>query len=117
MMKRTGYSQRLLAVALVSFAGLVGVLRGQSKPPIVPPRPLKLFKPDCSVGKPCRGIHGVVVITVSVLTDGTVGDTTPKSGDDRLVPFAEEAARQCRFDPGTFNGKPMSMDYDLRYKF
>jgi hypothetical protein len=54
---------------------------------------------------------------VDVLTDGTVGDATVKSGDPRLADDALKAAKQCRFDPGTLLGKPTSMNYDLKYEF
>jgi TonB family protein len=62
-------------------------------------------------------IRGVVELTVDVLTDGTVGDVTVKSGDPRLADEAARAAKLCRFKPGTFLGKPTSMNYDLEYKF
>ena len=87
------------------------------KPPVVPPRLIKSVKPDCGVGKSCHGVHGVVIVTVTVLTDGTVGDTNVQSGDPRVVADAEDAAKQCKFQPGTFNGKPTSMNFDLKYKF
>jgi hypothetical protein len=53
------------------------------RPPAVPPQPIKLVEPHCAVEKSCHGIHGIVVITVNVLTDGTVGDADVKSGDPR----------------------------------
>jgi TonB family protein len=87
------------------------------KPPVVPPHPTKLVKPDCSVGKDCHGIHGVVIVTVDVLTDGTVGEANIKNGDSRLAGDALKSAKQCRFQPGTFNGKPTSMDFDVKYEF
>jgi TonB family protein len=87
------------------------------KPPVVGPRLIKLVKPDCSKGHDCHGKHGVVVVTVGVLTDGTVGDADIKSGDGQLADDALKAAKQCRFAPGTFNGKPTSMNFDLEYRF
>jgi TonB family protein len=86
-------------------------------PPVVPPHLTKLAKPDCSAGKSCHRVHGVVVVTVDVLTDGTVGDANIKSGDNQLAEDALKAAKQCRFTPGTLKGKPTSMNYDLEYKF
>jgi hypothetical protein len=87
------------------------------KPPVVPPRPIKLVKPDCAEGKACHGLRGEVTITVTVQTDGTVGDTYPKGTKQALMDAAEEAARHCRFEPGRFAGKPTSMNYDLHFKF
>jgi len=107
-----------VVVAVVACAVVALMHQAESqKPPIVPPRPIKLVKPDCSVGKSCHGMHGVVIVTVDVLTDGTVGDTTLKSGDPRLADDAIKAAKQCLFEPGTFNGKPTSMNFDVRYQF
>jgi TonB family protein len=109
----------VLAAAII-FDGFT--MHGQANtfaqtPPVVPPYLTKLAKPDCSVGKSCHGVHGVVVVTVDVLTDGTVGEAKIKSGDNQLVEDALKAAKQCRFTPGTFKGKPTSMNYDLDYKF
>ena len=96
----------LVIFALVLSAGVTLIDRAQSqKPPVVPPRPIKMFKPDCGAGQSCHGIHGLVVVTVDVLTDGTVGDATVKKGDSRLVDAALKAAKQCRFQPGTFAWK------------
>jgi TonB family protein len=56
-------------------------------------------------------------VTVDVLIDGTVGEATVKSGDPRLADAALQAAKQCRFEPGTFNTKPTSMNFDVKYRF
>ena len=106
------------AIALCASVTLVSLAHGQAgKPPVVPPRPVKLAKPDCSDGQSCHGIHGVVVVIVDVLTDGTVGDATVDKGDPRLADAALKAAKQCRFQPGTLLGKPTSMNFDLKYQF
>ena len=105
-------------VAAVFCASVTLIHQANSqRPPVVPPHPTKLVKPDCSVGKRCHGIHGVVVVTVDVLTDGTVGDTTLKSGDARLADDALKAAKKCRFQPGKFSGKATSMNFDVKYQF
>lgn len=109
-----------LVLAVLAFVGMTTTNDASSqtkKPPVVPPHPRKLVKPDCGVGQSCHGIHGVVVVVVYVLTDGTVGDATLKSGDPRLADDALKAAKQCRFDPGTLMGKPTSMNYELKYEF
>jgi Gram-negative bacterial TonB protein C-terminal len=92
--------------------------QGQFKgPPIVSPRVIKMFEPDCNVGQSCHGIHGDVVVVVSVLADGTIGDVTVRSGDPRLFDDATKAAKRCTFQPGTFRGTPTSMNLDLKYQF
>ena len=109
-----------LALSILAFITMAAMneVNGQTKkPPVVPPHPRKLVKPDCSVGRSCHGIHGVVVVVVDVLTDGSVGDATVQSGDPRLADDALKAAKQCQFEPGTLLGKPTSMNYDLKYEF
>jgi TonB family protein len=111
-------------VLSASIAVSAGVAHGRSpkqagKPPVVPPRKIHIAKPDCSSGQSCHGIHGLVVLDVDVLTDGTVGEVevTKPGVDQRLIDAATAAAKQCRFEPGTFNGKPKSMKVVLEYKF
>ena len=109
-----------VVLAILIFVGMTTMneASGQTKKfPVVPPNPRRLVKPDCSVGQSCHGIHGVVVVVVDVLTDGTVGDATVTSGDPRLADDARKAAKQCRFSPGTLMGKPTNMNYDLKYEF
>jgi len=107
-----------LAVSFCFGTALISQAGSQSgTPPVVPPKVIKLEKPNCSSGHNCYGIHGVVELTVDVLTDGTVGDVTVKSGDPRLTDESVKAAKLCRFKPGTLLGKPTSMNYDLKYQF
>jgi TonB family protein len=112
---------RIFVIPAILFcASVTLVSRAQNqtgKPPVVPPHPVKLVKPDCGDGRSCHGIHGVVVVIVDVLTDGTVGDATVDKGDPRLADAALKAAKQCRFQPGTLLGKPTSMNFDLKYQF
>jgi Gram-negative bacterial TonB protein C-terminal len=106
---------RAVLLMFLAFATSIIEARPQiGEPPIVPPRPTKLVKPDCSKGKSCHGIHGLVIVTVDVLTDGRVGETTFKTGDDRLREVTLKAAKECRFAPGTFNGKPPAMNFDIQ---
>ncbi len=108
----------ILPIASVLLVSLTLIRQARcQRPPVVPPHPTKLVKPDCNVGKSCHGIHGTVIVTVDVLTDGTVGDADVKSGDPRLTDAALQAAKQCRFQPGKFNGKPTSMNFDVKYEF
>lgn len=104
-------------VAAAACATAAAAPSRSQKPPVIPPRVTKLVKPDCTTGRPCHGLHGLVVVTVDVLADGTVGEANVKSGDKQLGDDAVKAAKQCRFAPGTFNGKPTSMNYDLEYRF
>jgi TonB family protein len=107
------------AVVLSVSVTLVDQAQSQTaKLPIVPPVPVKLVKPDCGDGESCHGIHGVVVVGVYVLADGTVDDATvDDKSDPRLADAALKAAKQCRFQPGTLHGKPTRMHFDLKYNF
>lgn len=111
----------IVLIATVAFrTGVTFIDRAHSqtgKSPAVPPRPIKLVKPDCDAGQSCHGIHGLVVVIVDVLTDGTVGEATVDKGDPRLADAALKAAKLCRFQPGTLLGKPTSMNFDLKYQF
>jgi len=112
---------RIFVIAVIAFCSsvtLVNRVHSQAaKPPVVPPHPVKVVKPDCSVWQSCHGIHGEVVVIVDVLTDGTVGDATVDKGDPRLADAALRAAKLCRFRPGTLLGKPTSMNFDLKCQF
>lgn len=104
-----------MACACVLLAGQANTQSG--KPPVVPPKVIKIAKPDCNTGHDCHGVHGLVELTIDVLTDGTVGDVTVVTGEPRLTEEAVKAAKLCRFEPGTLLGKPTSMNYNLKYKF
>jgi TonB family protein len=112
------HRKRLCLLVVLMCVMAASQVSGQSgKPPVVPPKIIKLVKPDCSAGRDCHGLHGSVELTVNVLTDGTVGDVKVTSGDPRLTEAAVKAAKLSRFEPGTFAGEPTSMNYDLKYKF
>jgi hypothetical protein len=106
------------ATLVVTTFLLISPSKTYSRAPIVvPPRLIELAQPDCSDGQPCHGLHGEVVVATEVRSDGTVGNTSPTGDNQILRDAAEQAARRCRFDPGTFEGKPKSMNYDLRFQF
>jgi TonB family protein len=105
-------------VLSVSATLINGAYSQTAKLPIVPPVAVKLVKPDCGDGESCHGIHGVVVVGVYVFADGTVDDpTVDDNSDPRLVDAALKAAKRCRFQPGTLNGKPTRMHVDLKFHF
>jgi hypothetical protein len=91
-----------------------GPLKG---PPVVQPRVTKMVKPDCSTGQSCHGVHGEVVVVVTVSVDGTAEEVTARSGEPQLFDVATKAAKQCLFQPGTLLGKPTAMNVNLIYKF
>jgi hypothetical protein len=54
---------------------------------------------------------------VDVLENGKAGDIRAEMGDAILVDAATIAAQGAQFVPGSFEGKPTSMDYVLTLHF
>lgn len=115
---------RILAMRLIhafcffAFAAPVSLsLQAQSKPPITPPRLISIPRPDCKAGKACHGSHGQVRLILDVLEDGKVGDIRVELGNATLADAATEVAQQAEFVPGSFLGKPQSMNFVLNLSF
>ena len=87
------------------------------RPPITPPRLISIPTPDCKAGKPCHGSHGHVRLILDVLESGKVGDVRAELGDAVLVDAATAAAQQAEFVPGSYQGKPVMMNYVLTLHF
>jgi hypothetical protein len=101
----------------LSLIGTLPPLYAQSKPPVTPPRLISLPTPDCRAGKACHGSHGQVRLIIDVLENGRSGDIRAELGDAILIDAATAAAQQAQFVPGSFFGKPTSMDYVLTLHF
>ena len=91
-------------------------LRAQ-RPPITPPRLISIPALDCKSGKPCHGSHGPVRLIIDVLENGKPGDIRAEIGNDVLVDAAIAAAQQAEFVPGSYLGKPTTMNYVLTLHF
>lgn len=89
----------------------------QSRPAVIPPRLLSMPSPDCTAGKSCHRSHGTVRLVVEILSDGKVGSVKGEVGNPTLVDAAADAAYQAKFEPGTFLGKPQTMDYVMSLRF
>jgi hypothetical protein len=109
---------RKICAALLLLLGalLLPSLHAQ-KPLVTPPRLISLPTPDCRAGKACHGSHGRVRLIVDVLENGKPGDIRAELGDAVLIDAATTAAQQAQFVPGSFEGKPTSMDYVLTLHF
>jgi hypothetical protein len=105
------------AAVVLSLIGTLPSLYAQSKPPVTPPRLISLPTPDCRAGKACHGSHGQVRLIIDVLENGKSGDIRAELGDAVLVDAATAAAQQAQFVPGSFFGKPTTMDYVLTLHF
>jgi hypothetical protein len=107
----------ICAAFVLSLVAPLSQVSAQGKPPVTPPRLISLPVPDCGAGKPCHGSHGHVRLIVGVLESGKVGDVRIELGDGVLADAAAAAAEQAEFVPGSYFGKPATMDYDLTLRF
>lgn len=108
---------RKFTAALVLFLiAPLSPLRAQ-RPPVLPPRLIKLPAPDCGAGKPCHGSHGAVRLIVDVLENGKPGDIRAELGSQVLIDAATAAVQQAEFTPGYFFGKPVLMNYTITLHF
>ena len=105
------------AAIVLSLIATSPPLYAQGKAPVIPPRLISLPMPDCRAGKACHGNHGHVRLIIDVLENGKSGDIRAELGDAVLVDAATAAAQQAQFVPGSFFGKPTSMDYVLSLQF
>jgi hypothetical protein len=108
---------RQICAAFVLFlVAPLAQLRAQ-RPPITPPRLISIPVPDCKAGRPCHGSHGHVRLIVDVLESGKAGDIRAELGNAVLVDAATEAAQQAEFVPGSYQGRPVMMNYVLTIHF
>ena len=109
--------RQISAALVLSLVAPLAALHAQ-RPPITPPRLISLPALDCGRGKACHGSHGHVRLIVDVLENGKSGDIRAEIGDDPvLISAATAAAQQAQFVPGSYFGKPTSMDYVLTLHF
>ena len=107
---------RISAAFVLFLVAPTASLRAK-RPPITPPRLISIPTPDCKAGKPCHGSHGQVRLIVDVLESGKAGDIRAELGDAVLVDAATAAAQQAEFVPGSYQGKPVMMNYVLTLHF
>jgi hypothetical protein len=108
--------RQICAAVVLSFVAPLSPLCAQ-RPPITPPRLISIPALDCKAGKPCHGSHGHVRLILDVLESGKVGDVRAELGDAILIDAATAAAQQAEFVPGSYQGKPVMMNYVLTLHF
>lgn len=86
-------------------AGLTGGQVLYRVPPVAPPEASQL------------GLHGDVVLQVTIAKDGTLGAILPLSGDPRLIPAAVDAVRQWRYQPFSQNGNAVEVQGKITIHF
>ena len=81
-----------------------------------PRRPLPITEEDYPPQSKRLGEEGVTLMRLYVLEDGSIGDAqvATSSGFPRLDETAVRKLKRWRVEPGTENGKPVSMWWDLR---
>ncbi len=115
-------SSKITLIALAILFGTAGTAAAQpSKPPVdapgvpvMPPR--QRAAPQASYPDGATG-DAVVVLVVTVASDGTVDDVKPTSGEEPFVTAAITAARTWTFDAATRDGKPIAARVRMEVAF
>jgi hypothetical protein len=85
---------------------------GEVKPPVV----LHRVDPNlesCMRGRPLR-VKGIPILSAIITRDGTMKDVRLLKPSDPCIDQAFlDAAKQWRFRPGIFRGKPVAVEYNL----
>ncbi|MFO0568816.1 MAG: TonB family protein [Polyangiaceae bacterium] len=71
--------------------------------PVTQPRPA--YPSDAK----SEGVEGTVRVQFLVKADGTIGDVRVTSGDSRLSGAVVEAVKRWRYQPATFEGRPVAI--------
>ena len=75
-----------------------------------PPKIVRHVEPEFSEHGRQKKINGIVVLTFTVLSDGTTADIiVTRSLEKSLDKQAIKAVRQWRFEPGTYQDKPVAV--------
>lgn len=73
------------------------------------PRPLSQPRPAYPAEAKADGVEGTVVVQFLVTARGTVGEVRVVRGDPRLSQAVVRAVEQWRFEPGTYQGRPVAV--------
>lgn len=73
------------------------------------PVPVAQPRPAYPAEAKSEGVEGTVRVQFLVKVDGTVGDVRVTSGDARLTGAVVEAVKRWRYQPATFEGRPVAM--------
>jgi TonB family protein len=113
--------RRIAATPVSPHAAVPAVEKIDDKIEILPavPRYLECPPPRYPPAARRRGYEGTVVLSVYVLTDGTVGDLMVKksSGHAILDGAASKTVEKWAFEPASEMGKPLSMWVDVPIRF
>ena len=62
-------------------------------------------------------IEGTVKLHAVIGVDGTIQSLEPRSGPEPLIQAAMTAVREWKYNPTTFNGKPIETQEDVSFVF
>ena len=83
-----------------------------------PPVLLKDVVPEYPAEARDQGLQGDVVVLITVLEDGTVGDTEVVQGAGTLLDLvSQDAARQLLFEPAMLEGRAVVVQLHYRFHF
>jgi protein TonB len=82
-----------------------------------PPTPISQPRPAYPSAAKAEGVEGTVVVQFLVTAQGTIGEVRVVSGDSRLSSAVVEAVKRWRFQPGTFQGRPVPMWRSASFPF
>jgi TonB family protein len=82
------------------------------------PRAIQHIDPEYTEKALKHKVSGVVTLSLTVLPDGTTSNVkVTRALEKSLDEAAVNAARQWRFEPGTYEGKPVAVKLDVEVSF
>lgn len=75
------------------------------------PRRTFFVRPDYPPEAEAAAVQSIVILELTVDTEGKVVEVRPLRGADVVVPAAVEAARQWRYEPTVVNGRAVSLRF------
>jgi periplasmic protein TonB len=117
-MARTRFAS-LLAMAMVALLGVTmaaqQVVRVGGN--VQAPHPVKHVDPVYPEEAKAAGVSGVVIIEITVATDGTVADARVLRSIPMLDQAALDAVRQWQYEPTLLNGEPVDVIMTVTVNF
>lgn len=85
---------------------------------VVAPRVIQRADPEYPVHLRQQGVTGMVTIQALISKDGLIQNPRVlRSTDPRLEPYALEALRRWKFQPGTLKGQPVDLIFHIDMAF
>lgn len=109
---------QLLAILILAIIGCSSTPPAKMPPGITPPIPIHKVDPQYPAELRKDRVTGIVTIEAFIDKTGKIQNVTVlRSADQRLNEYALEAVRMWRFKPGTVNGEPVDVIFQLDIAF